>query len=459
MQIIVELLIIAVLRILQVIKVAIWYVQHLYGIWMECAWHGTSQSEEASTDENTRLAELDTWHSDCRFGRVERDHVFRALLKGEMKILDYRNAADLEALEDAWERLCRQSPRFVPHLSVLNGCRFRLLVAVENDNIVGMACFVYSNWKKNFRVAERELFDLPVKLVSLFGSCVLGEVREDVIARFLTMIVNESHFDLLDLGEIIIDSPLHNAVVRLGGTIPSRVSRHNATHWLIRLPNSFEDYCKSLGAATRKNDVGNFKKLERQSAFDVHVIHRSDQVEAFLQDGGKLSRLTYQWNLGTRLYNDESNRQRLTRLAKAGVLRCYILYLHGKPCAFSNGELSHKVYLFESSGYDPRYADASPGTALMLWIIRDLINNTDCELVDFGMGGDRNRNHGYKPRYGNVSLDVCWIQLGLYRPYSLFIVGLDWMLNLAKNFVAPIIGDGKLMKRLKKASRRYSVRS
>jgi hypothetical protein len=372
-----------------------------------------------------------------------------------MEILVYRNDGDLKALEAAWNRLCRREPRFVPHFSEIKGNKFRLLVAVDKDDVIGMACFVYCDTKKVFAVAERKLFALPVKVVWLLGSCILGQLEEDVIAKFLTMIINESHFDLLDLGEIIIDSPLHNVVVRLGGTIVSRASRHDPTHWLIKLPSSFEDYCSSLGAATRKKDVGNFKKLERQSAFDVHVIHRSDQVEAFLQDGEKLSRLTYQWNLGTRLYNDESNRQRLTRRAEAGVLRCYILYLHGKPCAFSYGELSHKVYLYESSGYDPKCADASPGTALMLWIIRDLINNTDCELFDFGMGGDRNRNHGYKPRYGNTSLEVCRIQLGLYRPYSLLIVGLNWVLNLAKNFAAPIIGDGQLMKRLRKASRQY----
>ena len=379
-----------------------------------------------------------------------------------MEILDYRNDAYLEALEDAWDRLSGQEPRFVPNFSEIKyglkdpGCEFRLLVAVDNDDVVGMACFVYWDTKKSFHVAQRKLFDLPVKMVALLGSCILGQLGEDVITKFLYMIINGSHFDLIDLGEIILDSPLYNVVVRLGrGIIASRVSRQNSTQWLLKLPSTFDDYCRSLGPATRKKDVGKFKKLERQSAFDVHVVHRSDQVEAFLQDGEKLSRMTYQWNLGRRLCNDASNRQRLTRMAEAGVLRCYILYLHGKPCAFSCGELSHKVYLYESSGYDPKYADDSPGTALMLWMIRDLINNTDCELFDFGMGGDRNRNYGYKPRYGNTCLDVCWIQLGLYRPYSFLIIGLDYMLNFAKNFVAPIIGDGKLMKRLKKASRRY----
>jgi hypothetical protein len=203
--------------------------------------------------------------------------------------------------------------------------------------------------KKLFAVAERKLFALPVKTVSLLGSCILGQLGEDVIGKFLTMIIDESHFDLIDLGEIIIDSPLHKVVARLDGTIASKVSRNNATHWLIKLPNTFEDYVRSLGSVTRKKDVGNFKKLERQSGFNVHVIHRSDQVEAFLQDGEKLSRLTYQWNLGRRLYDDESNRHRITRLAEASVLRCCILYLHNKPCAFAYGELSHKVYLYESS--------------------------------------------------------------------------------------------------------------
>src|SRR5215472_7353161 len=259
-----------------------------------------------------------------------------------MEILDYRNDAHLEALEDAWDRLSGQEPRLVPNFSEIKyglkdpGCKFRLLVAVDNDDVVGMACFVYWDTKKSFHVAQRKLFDLPAKMVSLLGSCILGQLGEDVITKFLYMIINGSHFDLIDLGEIILDSPLYNVVVRLGrGIIASRVSRQNSTQWLLKLPSTFDDYCRSLGPATRKKDVGKFKKLERQSAFDVHVIHRSDQVEAFLQDGEKLSRLTYQWNLGTRLWNDEANQKRLTRLAEAGLLRCYILYRHGRPCAFS----------------------------------------------------------------------------------------------------------------------------
>jgi hypothetical protein len=56
-----------------------------------------------------------------------------------------------------------------------------------------------------------------------------------------------------------------------------------------------------------------------------------------------------------RLCNDEATRKRLTQRAQAGLLRCYILYLHGEPYAFAYGEMSHKVFLYQLPGYDPKY--------------------------------------------------------------------------------------------------------
>jgi CelD/BcsL family acetyltransferase involved in cellulose biosynthesis len=294
-------------------------------------------------------------------------------------------------------------------------------------------------------------------VVTLFGSAVLGQVDEQIAEEFLNRIIKDADFDLMNLGEIVIDSPLYKVVSRLrGGMIVNRVLREDSTRWLIKLPESFDEYLKSLGAQTRKKDVGKFRKAEQQGPFDVHVISRPDQVAKFLEDGEKVSRLTYQWNLGQRLYNNESNHRRLTRLAEKGLLRCYLLYVEGEPRAFGYGEVSHGVYLYQASGYDPQYIKDSLGTALMLWMIRDVITNTDCKVFDFGMGG----NYEYKPRYGNTSVNCAWIQAGrLYQPYSLLIVALDQALNVSKNLATALIGKGKLMQRLKRATRRYGDNS
>jgi hypothetical protein len=89
-------------------------------------------------------------------------------------------------LEDAWEYLCEKELRFVPSFTELRqeleggGIKFRILVAIDNSQIIAIACFRYWNTKKTYEIVTRRLFGLPVKVVSLYGSCVLGQPSEDV---------------------------------------------------------------------------------------------------------------------------------------------------------------------------------------------------------------------------------------------------------------------------------------
>jgi hypothetical protein len=85
--------------------------------------------------------------------------------------------------------------------------------------------------------------------------------------------------------------------------------------------------------------------------------------------------------------------------------RCAVIFffVENKPCAFGWGELAYKRFVFQQTGYDPDYRKLSPGTALMMRMIRDLIEHTDCEVFDFLWGGDE----GYKSRLGTVSVGLC----------------------------------------------------
>ncbi len=377
-----------------------------------------------------------------------------------MEIRTYNTISELVSIGDAWNRLSEREPRFVPSFSELryelqaSGCKFRVLAAIDKFQVIGIACFVYRNATKFYGISEMNLFRLSIKEVFLFGSCVLGQVDECIIEMFLRLIINDSDFDLLDLGFLIIDSPLYNVVTNLrGGVIVGRPRRNVEIQWLIKLPQTFEDYIRSLGSRTRRNEVREFKKLERQPAFEVHVIYRLDQIDNFLQDAEKISRLTYQWNYGpsARFCNDAATRERLVRFAKNEKLRCYIAYFDGHPCAFVYGEWNHRIYIGRIIGYDPKYAKGSPGTALTFWIIRDLIDNTECEFYDFGVGG----YFEYKTRLGNTSLNCTRLQVGhLYRPYSFCLVALDKMLRSAKNLLSLVIGQDKLAHRARRL-RRY----
>jgi len=378
-----------------------------------------------------------------------------------MEVQIYTTASELATIGDAWDRLSAQEPRFVPRFSELQHAiaipevKFRVLVASDDSEVVGIACFIFRKSAKHYFVADINLFKLPINEVSLFGSCVLGGLNEQVIESFLIHIISNSRFDLLYLGKIIVDSSLYNAVRKLRGRlIVGKSSRRVEVQWLIKLPETFNDYVKSLGPTTRGSAVRRFKKLERESGFEVHVISRLDQIDKFLQDAAKISRLTHQWNLGVRFCNDAVTRERLVRFAKTKTLRCYIAYFSGQPCAFGYGEWNHRVYIFRITGYDPKYSRKSPGTALMLWMIRDLIDNTDCKVFDLDVGGD----FEYKTHFANTPLNCIALQVGRrYSAYSFFLIALDQGLNWIKTLIRFIVGRGKLWHWLNKKRRKMTI--
>src|SRR5262245_7662038 len=253
----------------------------------------------------------------------------------------YRHFSELIALAAAWDGVKRRDVRFVPSsLEVrthLEGSAIdhRVLVARESSSIVAMACFLNWKSKKTYSIGERNLLSLPIRETVLVGSSMLGQVDERVATAFLTMAITEWGFDLLSLGEVVVDSPLHHAAAHLGGgSVTTRVGRTNSIRWLIKLPESFDDYLRSLSSVSRNSVTRKMKKLEKGGGCEFRVIHRTEQIDEFLRDGEKISRTTYQWNIGQRLCNDEATRDRFKRLSEREALRCYTLYIERQPVAF-----------------------------------------------------------------------------------------------------------------------------
>jgi hypothetical protein len=367
----------------------------------------------------------------------------------------YQNISELSALAGVWDELKKQEPRFFPSFAQAQSfleaasCDYRFLVAKSNSEIVGIACFLSRLSKKHFTIGKRLLFSFPVRQTVLFGSSILGQLDQATIAEFIRIIIDEFDFDLMSFGEIISDSPLHNAIVNFNrGMIVTRPSRKHSFRWLIKLPATFDEYLISLGSVTRNSVVRKLKKFQRDFQFDFRVVHLPEQIDKFLLEGEAISRTTYQWGIGQRLYNDEPTRKHYTQLAKNGQLRCYMLYINGQPSAFLRGELADNLYYYETPGFDPKFQNASPGIVLLMWAIRDLIENTPCEIFDFGSGGSDN---DYKSHFGNLCINCMSLELGnKYKPYSLLLVSLQETLSLAKNMTSAAIGNGTLRRWVKK---------
>jgi len=377
-----------------------------------------------------------------------------------MEITGYDKISQLEPLSDAWDRLAETGLYFVPSFSELrhelevNRSEFRLLIAIDETQIIAMACFIFGSATKRYEIATRKLLSLPVRVVTLFGSCVLGNPDETVVRQFFHLIIQGPDFDLINIGEIFVDSPLYRAITHLPhGVIAWRTTRKNKIWWLIQLPRSFDEYIASLRETAKAHILRDCRKFDRANPH-FRVLTSAEEVDIFLRDAEKVSRQTYQWNLGYGLRNDENTRQELIRLAKNGTLRCYIIYIQDKPCAFGWGQLSHRKFLFRQTGYDPQYRKLSPGSALIMRMIRDLIENTNCKVFDF-LWGDED---GYKSRFGNTRLSCASMQAAkIVRPYPLFIASLDHALNLAKTLLGLFVERGPLKKRLRGTRRRHGI--
>jgi hypothetical protein len=172
------------------------------------------------------------------------DRYVALLEQSLMDIVSINNASQLDALEADWNRLAKRGLYFVPRFAELRVAladrqsKFRLLIAVDNSQVIACACFLYVNSTKSYEIAWKTLCRLPVKLVELFGGCVVGEPSEPVIRSLFEVIIKEGDFDLLSVGNIFTNSPLYKAVTTLPNAFTWTGWRKERRWWLTRLMNT-----------------------------------------------------------------------------------------------------------------------------------------------------------------------------------------------------------------------------
>ena len=90
----------------------------------------------------------------------------------------------------------------------------------------------------------------------------------------------------------------------------------------------------------------------------------------------------------------------------------------------------------------------------MIWLIKDMIEHTDCKVFHFQWGGE----HGYKARLGTTAVKCASVNLApIHKPYSLVIVCLDQSMKMAKNLVGLMVESGPLKQTFRSVLRRLGV--
>jgi hypothetical protein len=127
---------------------------------------------------------------------------------------------------------------------------------------------------------------------------------------------------------------------------------------------------KTRSTLTRK--VRNFKEF---SGGDIswNVYRTPEEMAVYYQLAREVARRTYQERLfDSGLPDDKEFHRRMTELAGYDLVRGYLLFHAGKPIAYLYTPAPDGFPVYEYLGYDPEYADRSPGTVLQYLALESL---------------------------------------------------------------------------------------
>ena len=314
--------------------------------------------------------------------------------------------------------------------------------------------FTVDQHMHSFTVGERRLGRVSTRCLRLANPWLAETHAPQDIARLLTHVLRQERIDLLDIGEIPEKSALRASLDQLAWpACKLRLGRKESVRWLVDLPDSFDAFLEGLPGKDPGKYSYKMRKLGKHFDVRFETFTKAADVERFLEEGERISRRTYQWNVGQQLRNDPATRDHFRALAEQGRLRCYLLSLDGTVRAFARGSIEGRIYHYDTPGFDPDFAKHSIGTIILLELMRDLIQNSDCKTFDFGTGGDET---GFKSRFGNRRIGCnSYYVLNALRPRALLILWLQATLTGLKNTAARLIGTGAFRDRIKRRLRKY----
>jgi hypothetical protein len=157
----------------------------------------------------------------------------------------------------------------------------------------------------------------------------------------------------------------------------------------LHIRGSFERFLSGMGNKARYNLRRTVKRAHEKCAGDlrVHRVESQSMVADLLDATSRIGQHSWQARaLGSLIGNDDRHRAKFEDLADRRLLRAYYLTSEGVPCAFAIGYQFEGVFHLVQTEFDDRFAELSPGTVLLYYVIEDLHNHRSPTLLNFGIG-------------------------------------------------------------------------
>jgi CelD/BcsL family acetyltransferase involved in cellulose biosynthesis len=168
-----------------------------------------------------------------------------------------------------------------------------------------------------------------------------------------------------------------------------RYAPRQMLHFYTDLRGGPEQAFRSMSAKTRSTlarKVRNYKEFcQGEIRWSVHKT--PDEMLAYHQCAREVARKTYQERLfDSGLPDSQEFRANMLELAKRDLVRGWLLFHGEKPIAYLYTPAPDGFLVYEYLGYDPEYAQQSPGTVLQYLALESLYTDGRFPLYYWSYG-------------------------------------------------------------------------
>lgn len=157
----------------------------------------------------------------------------------------------------------------------------------------------------------------------------------------------------------------------------------------IDLTTGFDAYLSKFSSKTRSTFRRKMRRFREASSGNIEwrAYRSASEMQAFHTEARRISAHTYQEKLFDAGLPDGSGfvTGMLAR-AEAGLVRGFILFLHGEPVAYLYLPIADGRVIYGYLGFNPAYASLSPGTVLQLLALESLFAERTHRIFDFTEG-------------------------------------------------------------------------
>ena len=214
-----------------------------------------------------------------------------------------------------------------------------------------------------------------------FDAAAVGDVAvKDLAARLC------GEVEVVAFQDLRIERPLPRIRAAGEGLV---YCLNQVANYFAGLDGSFEDYLGSLSAKTRSTLRRTVRKFSELSGgkLDFRVYRRVEEMRRYHTLARAVAAKTYQEKLFQgALPETEEFCAEMERLAVEDRVRGYLLSVKERPAAYLyvpiRGDVADYAYL----GYDPEFAEHSPGTVLLWAAMESLFGEARFKYFNFSHG-------------------------------------------------------------------------